>query len=115
MLFYSTEPMDLKFYLSSCSFSGSFPGTVLFGSILDHSCVLWEEKCSGTGSCLYYNNSTMAFYMLALVSAAKVLSSMCSCLAWRLYKKKNSTTLSVLNSAVSQSTVTLHDITSELE
>ena len=67
---------------------GSMPGSILFGAVLDKSCILWEEKCDNSGSCLYYNNYHMAMYMLGICVLNKLLSSIFSFLAWRLYKTR---------------------------
>lgn len=31
------------------------PGPVLYGSVIDTTCILWGKKCSKNTSCLYYN------------------------------------------------------------
>ena len=70
------------------SFPGSMPGAILFGAILDHSCSLWETRCEGERSCLYYDNNSMAMHMLCLVALVKTLSTLFCFLSWRLYKSK---------------------------
>lgn len=41
-------------------------GFVLFGVFIDKICILWEEMCSGRGSCLEYNNEFFS-YLLVVV------------------------------------------------
>jgi len=65
------------------------PGPVLFGFALDHSCLLWEQKCDGSrGACLYYDNHQMAWLLLDVCAACKLLNIMCSFIAWRMYVYK---------------------------
>jgi len=65
------------------------PGPVLFGSALDHSCLLWEKKCDGsTGACLYYDNHQMAWLLFAVWSACKVLNIVCGLLCWQMYMRR---------------------------
>lgn len=51
-------------WLFLCVF-GSMPGPVLFGAFIDKTCVLWEETCSGKGSCLEYNNELLSYLLVA--------------------------------------------------
>ena len=51
-------------WLFLCVF-GSMPGPVLFGAFIDKTCILWEETCSGKGSCLEYNNELLSYLLVA--------------------------------------------------
>jgi len=65
---------------------GGLPGPVLFGFAIDRSCLLWERKCDGsTGACLYYDNHQMAWLLLAVCAACKMLNIVCGLLSWKLY------------------------------
>lgn len=44
---------------------GSMPGPVIFGAFIDKTCILWEETCSGRGSCLEYNNELLSYLLVA--------------------------------------------------
>lgn len=68
--------------------SGSFPGPLLYGAALDGSCILWEETCDQKGSCLYYDNHQMAWYMIALGLGCKLFNIFFAFLAWMVYKHK---------------------------
>ena len=66
---------------------GSVPGPILFGYVLDKSCLLWDRHCDQTaGSCLYYDNHRMAWNMLAVCAACKLANIVFGLLAWRLYR-----------------------------
>lgn len=43
---------------------GGIPGPIAFGSVIDISCLLWEEQCGEYGSCYLYHNSAMSQYSL---------------------------------------------------
>ncbi|KAG7248993.1 hypothetical protein CRUP_021298, partial [Coryphaenoides rupestris] len=45
---------------------GSIPGPIAFGSVIDLSCMLWQDKCGEQGSCYLYHNTAMSRYTLAL-------------------------------------------------
>ncbi|KAJ7333507.1 hypothetical protein OS493_017044 [Desmophyllum pertusum] len=61
-------------WLFLCMF-GSMPGPVIFGAFIDKTCVLWEETCSGRGSCLEYNNELLSYFLVAAGLFFQVLSA----------------------------------------
>ncbi|XP_065142228.1 solute carrier organic anion transporter family member 4A1 [Paramisgurnus dabryanus] len=65
---------------------GGIPGPIAFGSMIDISCLLWEEKCGEYGSCYLYHNSSMSQYSLIAGIIYKVLGSLFFLLAAVLYK-----------------------------
>ena len=62
----------------------------MVGGVLDSSCILWEDKCGDRGSCLYYDNHQMAWYLLALCTGCKLFNVFFAVLAWWFYKGKQS-------------------------
>lgn len=48
------------FYLPT----GGIPGPIAFGSMIDKSCLLWQDQCGDQGSCYVYQNSAMSRYTL---------------------------------------------------
>lgn len=61
-------------WLFLCVF-GSMPGPVIFGAFIDKTCILWEETCSGRGSCLEYNNELLSYLLVAAGLFFQVLSA----------------------------------------
>lgn len=57
------------------SMFGSLPGPVIFGAFIDKTCILWEETCSGRGSCLEYNNELLSYLLVAAGLFFQVLST----------------------------------------
>jgi hypothetical protein len=41
---------------------GTIPAPLIFGRLIDESCVLWQDSCDGQGSCLMYDNKYMSRY-----------------------------------------------------
>jgi solute carrier organic anion transporter family, member 4A len=66
---------------------GTIPAPILFGRLIDESCILWTEESCGSysGSCLLYDNKTMAKYMLFLAFIGKFCSVLFFSLAWYTY------------------------------
>ncbi|XP_070533600.1 solute carrier organic anion transporter family member 4C1-like [Ptychodera flava] len=55
---------------------GGVPGPIIFGAIIDSSCLVWQETCGTTGSCWIYDNREfgvkwfivgVVFYILCIV------------------------------------------------
>lgn len=66
---------------------GSIPAPILFGVLVDSTCVLWQESCIGEkGSCRAYNNSSMSRIMLTVALIGKGVSTVSFICAWMLYK-----------------------------
>ncbi|XP_058859972.1 solute carrier organic anion transporter family member 4A1-like isoform X1 [Acipenser ruthenus] len=69
---------------------GAIPGPITFGSVIDNSCMLWQDQCGEQGSCYLYENSTMGVYTLTAGVIYKVLGSFFFFMALMLYKHPGS-------------------------
>ncbi|KAL6482638.1 hypothetical protein MHYP_G00075100 [Metynnis hypsauchen] len=65
---------------------GGIPGPIAFGSVIDISCLLWQEQCGEQGSCYLYQNSAMSQYTLIAGIIYKVLGTLFFLLASVLYQ-----------------------------
>ncbi|XP_061656950.1 solute carrier organic anion transporter family member 4A1 isoform X2 [Syngnathoides biaculeatus] len=65
---------------------GSIPGPIAFGSMIDISCLLWQDQCGEQGSCYFYQNSAMSRYTLLAGVLYKFLGALFFLLASILYK-----------------------------
>uniref|UniRef100_A0A674C767 Solute carrier organic anion transporter family member n=1 Tax=Salmo trutta TaxID=8032 RepID=A0A674C767_SALTR len=65
---------------------GGIPGPIAFGSVIDISCLLWQDQCGEQGSCYLYQNSAMSRYTLIAGIIYKVLGTLFFLLASVLYK-----------------------------
>ncbi|XP_020290841.1 solute carrier organic anion transporter family member 4A1 isoform X2 [Pseudomyrmex gracilis] len=64
---------------------GTIPAPMVFGALIDDTCILWNETCDGRGACLVYDNYYMSRYMLALAFIGKAASLLFFFLAWWTY------------------------------
>ena len=71
-------------------FSGSIPGPILFGKIIDITCLVWQKNCFGEGACFYYDNKQMSYNLLGVGVAFNVLSCAFFLLALLFYRSKPS-------------------------
>ncbi|XP_033640299.1 solute carrier organic anion transporter family member 4A1-like [Asterias rubens] len=51
---------------------GTVPGPVIFGVIIDQTCLLWEYSCDGSGSCWLYSNFDFSRSILILSGCMKI-------------------------------------------
>ncbi|KAJ8016509.1 hypothetical protein DPEC_G00007970 [Dallia pectoralis] len=65
---------------------GGIPGPIAFGSVIDISCLLWQDQCGEQGSCYVYQNSAMSRYTLIAGIIYKALGTLFFLIASILYK-----------------------------
>lgn len=66
---------------------GTIPGPILFGVAIDSSCTLWDiNKCDIKGACWVYDNSKMAYMLIGISAACKVITIIFIVTAFCLYK-----------------------------
>ncbi|XP_004565556.1 solute carrier organic anion transporter family member 4A1 [Maylandia zebra] len=65
---------------------GGIPGPIAFGSVIDLSCLMWQDKCGEQGSCYLYHNSAMSQYTLVAGILYKVLGTIFFLVASILYQ-----------------------------
>ncbi|XP_033209479.1 solute carrier organic anion transporter family member 4A1 isoform X2 [Belonocnema kinseyi] len=64
---------------------GTIPAPIIFGALIDKTCILWHDTCEGRGACLVYDNYYMSRYMFALAFIGKLASLLFFFLAWWFY------------------------------
>ena len=71
--------------------AGSIPGPILFGLLIDNTCILWDKKeCDDSvGNCLIYDNWTMAYSILAVQMTVKALGIIFFGFAWYFSKRSH--------------------------
>ena len=47
------------------------PGPIIFGALIDSTCLIWEESCGSNGNCWYYDKETFRV-RVSQVAAGKV-------------------------------------------
>ncbi|KAL9707124.1 hypothetical protein quinque_010642 [Culex quinquefasciatus] len=64
---------------------GTIPAPMIFGRLIDETCILWQESCDGHGACLVYDNAFMSKFMLLLALIGKACSILFFFGAWFYY------------------------------
>lgn len=71
-------------------FPGTVPGPVIFGTVIDNACILWQEKCDEETSCWIYDKFQLSRNMFTALVCIKSLSVIFFTLAYKLYKPPKS-------------------------
>lgn len=66
--------------------TGTTPGPLILGSIIDSACRVWQEVCSETGSCWVYEKTDMGVKMFIWWCLTKSLSVLFYFCAQYFYK-----------------------------
>ncbi|XP_061874865.1 solute carrier organic anion transporter family member 4C1 [Colius striatus] len=66
---------------------GTIPGPILFGVAIDNSCTLWDvSECNTKGACWSYDNERMAYLLMGISAACKIITIVFVVMAMCLYK-----------------------------
>ncbi|KAM9587288.1 solute carrier organic anion transporter family member 4C1 isoform 3-T4 [Morphnus guianensis] len=66
---------------------GTIPGPILFGVAIDNSCTLWDiNECKTKGACWVYDNERMAYLLMGISAACKIITIIFVVIAVWLYK-----------------------------
>ncbi|XP_063820142.1 solute carrier organic anion transporter family member 4C1 [Pseudophryne corroboree] len=66
---------------------GSVPGPIVFGVVIDSSCILWNvNECGSKGACWTYDNSSISYKLIGISAASKVITLIFLFVAYFIYK-----------------------------
>ncbi|NXE64180.1 SO4C1 protein, partial [Calcarius ornatus] len=66
---------------------GTIPGPILFGVAIDSSCTLWDiDECNSKGACWVYDNERMAYLLMGISAACKIITIIFVVMAVYFYK-----------------------------
>ena len=68
------KALSLGFLSAVASLFGFLPNPIIFGSVIDSSCLLWEESNGERGSCWIYANDQFRYKFHGLTSAFLVVA-----------------------------------------
>eukprot|EP00057_Strongylocentrotus_purpuratus_P028748 XP_011683222.1 PREDICTED: solute carrier organic anion transporter family member 4A1-like [Strongylocentrotus purpuratus] len=65
---------------------GSIPGPIIFGAIIDSTCLQWQETCGERGACWLYDNESLSWKLTTLSLICNLLTVLFYALALRFYE-----------------------------
>ena len=62
---------------------------MIFGAVIDASCLIWEEGCYGTGFCHFYDIDKVRYGLFGITTGLVFLSAILAGVAWIQIKRLN--------------------------
>ena len=69
---------------------GAIPGRLIFGTLFDVSCVLWQTECDRQGNCWLYDNKKLGWSIFLLALSCKIVAFVFFIFAFLTFPKKQS-------------------------
>ena len=67
-------------------FSGTVPGPIFFGAVIDSTCLVWQEnECGDRKSCYIYDNALLSRNFFIILMSVKIFSALMFILAYKVY------------------------------
>ena len=68
---------------------GYIPSPIMFGAVIDSTCLLWKQTCEGAGGrCLLYDIELFRYKYVGICAGIKALAFLIFVLTWWLIKKR---------------------------
>uniref|UniRef100_A0A1L8DDZ5 Solute carrier organic anion transporter family member n=2 Tax=Nyssomyia neivai TaxID=330878 RepID=A0A1L8DDZ5_9DIPT len=62
------------------------PSPIIFGMIMDSTCILWGKTCTGTGNCWRYDGPSLRYFLNSVTSFSIAIAVIFDILVWHLVK-----------------------------
>ncbi len=66
--------LEVCFVISPSSLLGFIPGPVVFGSLIDSTCLVWQTSCGERGACALYDNHDFRYKLHAATAVFKCVA-----------------------------------------
>ncbi|XP_055871891.1 solute carrier organic anion transporter family member 2A1-like isoform X3 [Biomphalaria glabrata] len=68
------KPIAIGLSAFSSTLLGWLPGPIIFGALIDTSCIVWNKSCLSTGACLLYDIEKFRLRIHALILGLRLIS-----------------------------------------
>ncbi|XP_044742065.1 solute carrier organic anion transporter family member 74D [Chrysoperla carnea] len=80
------KPSAMGFGIMILSLLAFIPSPILFGSILDKTCLVWGKTCSGSGNCWLYDSEQLRYVMNFTAATFIIIGVLFDCAVWYYVK-----------------------------
>ena len=94
----------LGFQSSIVRLVGFVPGPIIFGAVVDSTCLFWQHECGQRGNCWVYDRSTLSTRAIVLATGTILPYVVFIILCWFVYPQKKAKEKNSKNSLEDQST-----------
>ncbi|PSN45336.1 hypothetical protein C0J52_18706 [Blattella germanica] len=81
------KPIAMGFGMTMGSLCAFIPSPILFGIILDRTCLVWGKTCSGTGNCWLYDGESLRYVLNFTAATFVAIGTIFDAFVW--YYAKN--------------------------
>lgn len=81
------KPIAMGFGMTMGSLCAFIPSPILFGIILDKTCLVWGKTCSGTGNCWLYDGESLRYVLNFTAASFVAIGTVFDAAVW--YYSKN--------------------------
>merc|ERR1712228_290591 len=71
------KSLSFGFQTVFMSLFAMLPSPIIYGAIIDNTCLLWQEECGETTNCLLYDTDMLRSYLMYTTAAIMVLGVVC--------------------------------------
>uniref|UniRef100_A0A8D8QN49 Solute carrier organic anion transporter family member n=2 Tax=Cacopsylla melanoneura TaxID=428564 RepID=A0A8D8QN49_9HEMI len=76
------KAVSMSFGMTVLSLAAFIPAPIVFGWIMDQTCILWGKTCSGQGSCWVYDAAQLRLLLVSSTVFLIALSNICDVAVW---------------------------------
>ncbi|XP_023288345.1 solute carrier organic anion transporter family member 2A1-like [Orussus abietinus] len=80
------KTVAMGFGLTIMSLFAFIPSPILFGMILDKTCLVWGKTCTGTGNCWLYNGESLRYLLNFTAASFVTIGTLCDIGVWYYVK-----------------------------
>ncbi|XP_066476750.1 solute carrier organic anion transporter family member 2B1 isoform X2 [Tiliqua scincoides] len=92
MILRSVRPEDKSFAIGiqflMIRVAAWLPAPVLYGSIIDTTCLLWQKRCDKKAACRYYDHTLFRQRFMAVQLVFEISGFLCYCIVYLLFWRK---------------------------
>merc|ERR1711973_454595 len=76
------KALSMAFQVVFMSLLAMLPSPIIYGAIIDQSCILWQEECGETTNCLLYDTDTLRIVLMLTTAGIASLGVLCDVVVW---------------------------------
>jgi len=76
------KSLSMAFQVVFMSLLAMLPSPIVYGAIIDKSCILWQKECSETTNCLLYDTDSLRKVIMLTTAGIASLGVLCDCVVW---------------------------------
>lgn len=100
----SQRTLALGLQTSIVRLVGSVPGPIVFGAVVDSTCLMWQDECGRRGNCWVYDRPTLSTRVIVLATGSAFCYIVFIILCWFVYPRDGANEKNIKNSVGEQST-----------